>query len=57
MSDSDESMLYVCCSDEDDCDDECLLRCGQVSVGAAEKRLGGGMTGFGTSCVVQIGLL
>lgn len=34
--------------DEEDNEDD-LFRCGQVSVGAAENRLGGGITGFGTS--------
>lgn len=37
------------CNDDDECDED-LFRCGQLKVGAAEKRRGGGITGFGTSC-------
>lgn len=39
------------CNEDEDNDDEYLFLCGQVSVGAAENRLGGGIMGFGTSCL------
>lgn len=44
------------CSDEEECDEDLFCLWGQDSVGAAEKRLGGGITGFGTSYLRAIQL-